>query len=332
MLKIGVLGAGHLGKIHIKLLQQIPEFELVGFYDPDPEKASSVESTYGIPSFETIDSLIDAVDAVDIVTPTVSHYDCAKKAILKGKHIFVEKPLSHTVEEAKELVALVKSHGIKAMVGHVERFNPAFMAAQQYNLNPLFIEGHRLAEFKPRGTDVSVILDLMIHDIDIILSIVKSPVSNISASGVAVISENIDIANARIEFENGCVANLTSSRVSLKTERKLRIFQKNAYISIDFHKKEANIFQLKELAPGEEASGEMVFDLGDGKGKKEIFYDSPKPKDINAIEHELQLFANAIINDEQPPVSIEAGYKALLVAHEVLQKIHALQEKSKIKL
>lgn len=332
MLKIGVLGAGHLGKIHIKLLQQIPEFELVGFYDPDPDKVSFAESTYGIPSFSTIDALIEAVEVVDIVTPTVSHYDCAKKAIRQGKHIFVEKPLSNTVEEAKELVELAKNAGIKAMVGHVERFNPAFIAAQKYNLAPLFIEGHRLAEFKPRGTDVSVILDLMIHDIDIVLSMVKSPVSNISASGVAVISDNIDIANARIEFENGCVANLTSSRVSLKTERKLRIFQPNAYISIDFQRKETNVFQLKNLAPDEIPSSEMVIDPGDGKPRKEIFYDSPEMKEINAIEHELQLFAHAIINDEKPPVTINDGYKALVVAHEVLQKIDALIQKSKIKL
>ncbi len=332
MLKIGVLGAGHLGKIHINLLKQIPEFELVGFYDPDPEKVFFAESTYGVPSFKTIDELIDTCEVVDIVTPTVSHYDCAKKAITKGRHIFVEKPLANTVAEAEELVKLAKTHGIKAMVGHVERFNPAFIAAQQYQLNPLFIEGHRLAEFKPRGTDVSVILDLMIHDIDIVLSMVNAPVSNISASGVAVISDNIDIANARIEFENGCVANLTSSRVSLKTERKLRIFQPNAYISIDFQRKETNVFQLKNLAPDEVPGSEMVIDPGDGKPRKEIFYDSPAPKDINAIQHELQLFAKAIINDEEPPVNIVAGYKALVVAHDILQKIDNLLQKSNIKL
>jgi predicted dehydrogenase len=332
MLKIGVLGAGHLGKIHINLLRQIPEFELVGFYDPDPEKVFFAESTYGIPSYKTVEELIDAVDAIDIVTPTLSHYECAKKAIAKGKHFFVEKPITNTVEEAAELVQLIKGTGLKAMVGHVERFNPAFMAAQQFNLKPLFIEGHRLAEFKPRGTDVSVVLDLMIHDIDIILSMVKSPVNNISASGVAVISDNVDIANARIEFENGCVANLTSSRVSLKTERKLRIFQKNAYITIDFFKKETNVFQLKELAVDEEPEGEMVIDPGDGKPRKEIFYDAPEIKDINAIQHELQLFAHAIINDEQPPVTIEAGYRSLKVAHEILQKIDALTQKSQFKL
>ncbi|RYD82975.1 MAG: Gfo/Idh/MocA family oxidoreductase [Sphingobacteriales bacterium] len=330
MLKIGVLGAGHLGKIHIKLLLGLPEYELVGFYDPDPDKVFFAESTYGIRSFKTVDELIDAVDAVDIVTPTLSHYDCAKKAIQKGKHIFVEKPLSHTVEEAKELVALAKSANIKAQVGHVERFNPAFLAAQKYNLNPLFIEGHRLAEFKPRGTDVSVVLDLMIHDIDIILSMVKSPVSQISASGVAVISENIDIANARIEFENGCVANLTASRVSLKTERKLRIFQKNAYISIDFQKKETNVFQLKELGENDVPASEMVIDPGNGKPRKEIFYDAPEMKDVNAIELELQLFANAIINDEKPPVTIDDGCNALVVAHNVLHKIDDLLKKSNI--
>ncbi|MFI5140233.1 MAG: Gfo/Idh/MocA family protein, partial [Sphingobacteriales bacterium] len=183
MIKIGVLGAGHLGKIHMKLIRNIPSLELAGFYDPDPETAAFAEKEFGIPAYPSIDALIDAVEAVDIVTPTLSHYDCAVAAIEKGRHIFVEKPLTNTVEEAEQLVELVNQYGVKGQVGHVERFNPAFMEAQKYNLHPMFIEGHRLAEFKPRGTDVSVVLDLMIHDIDIILSIVDSPVAAISASG-----------------------------------------------------------------------------------------------------------------------------------------------------
>lgn len=328
MLKIGVLGAGHLGKIHIGILKNIPAYSLVGFYDPDAEKAALVSKEYGIPAFGTIDTLLDAVDVIDIVTPTTYHYDCAMMAIAKGKHFFVEKPLTHTVAEAEALVKRAKEAGLKAQVGHVERFNPAFVAASAYNLDPMFIEGHRLAEFKPRGTDVSVVLDLMIHDIDIVLSMVKAPVEQVSASGVAVISDNIDIANARIEFANGCVVNLTASRVSLKTERKLRLFQKNTYITIDFFKKEANIFELKELAPGETPSSEMVIDPGDGKPRKEIFYTQPNPPEINAIEMELKLFAHAIEDDTEPVVPIEDGYRSLALAHQILDKIETLARKS----
>jgi predicted dehydrogenase len=331
MIKIGVLGAGHLGKIHMSLIKKIPLFQLVGFYDPDPEKVSFAEQEFGIPSFPSIESLLDAVEAIDIVTPTLSHYDCAKSAIQKKKHFFVEKPLTNTVDEARELVELVAASGVKAQVGHVERFNPAFMEAKKFNLQPMFIEGHRLAEFKPRGTDVSVVLDLMIHDIDIILSIVDSPVVAISASGLPVISDNVDIANARIEFENGCVANLTASRVSLKTERKLRIFQKNAYITIDFFKKEVNVFQMRELADDENTSEDMiVIDPGEGKTRKEIIYNSPAAADVNSIQLELELFAGSILNDTQPEVTIEDGYKSLKLAHQVLDKIEALMLKSSL--
>ena len=330
MVKIGVLGAGHLGKVHIREIKNIPAFQLIGFYDPDPEMVAFVEKEYGVPSFGSVESLLEAVDAIDIVTPTLSHYECAKKAIEAGKHFFVEKPLTNTVAEAEELVQLVNASKLKGQVGHVERFNPAFMEAQKFNLKPMFIEGHRLAEFKPRGTDVSVVLDLMIHDIDIILSIVDSPVAVISASGLPVISDNIDIANARIEFENGCVANLTASRVSLKTERKLRIFQKNAYITIDFFKKELNVFQMREMEEGEDIADKMVIDPGEGKTKKEIIYNSPQPGHVNAIHRELECFADAILNDKTPPVSIKDGYKSLKLAHAILEKIETLMLKSSL--
>ena len=234
MLKAGVLGAGHLGKIHLRLLNQSNKFELVGFYDADPENAKRVVEEFGYTYFDSIDGLIEAVDVVDIVTPTLSHYDCAKQAIKKGKHIFIEKPITNTVEEAETIRTLVAEHGVKGQVGHVERFNPAFIGVKEQIKNPMFIECHRLAEFNPRGTDVPVVLDLMIHDIDIILSVVQSPVKHISASGVSVVSETPDIANARIEFKNGCVANLTASRISLKNMRKTRFFQKDAYISVTF--------------------------------------------------------------------------------------------------
>jgi len=331
MIKIGVLGAGHLGKIHLREIKNVPALELIGFYDPDPENAAYAAKEFNVPAFDSIEALLAAVDAVDIVTPTISHYECAKKAILAGKHFFVEKPLTNTVEEAEDLVALVADTNLKVQVGHVERFNPAFMEAQKFNLKPMFIEGHRLAEFKPRGTDVSVVLDLMIHDIDIILSIVDSPVANISASGLPVISDNIDIANARIEFENGCVANLTASRVSLKTERKLRIFQKNAYITIDFFKKELNVFQMREMEDDEDLTDKMVIDPGDGKTKKEILYNSPKPENVNAIKLELECFAEAIIKDQKPVVSIEDGFRSLQLAHSVLDKIENLMLKSSLR-
>ena len=233
MLKVGVLGAGHLGKIHLRLLNQSEKYELVGFYDAFEENANKVAAEFGYKKFDSIAELIAAVDVVDIVTPTMQHFDCAKQVIEAGKHIFIEKPISNTVEEAEEIITLAKKHNVKGQVGHVERFNPAFTAVKDKINNPMFIETHRLAEFNPRGTDVPVVLDLMIHDIDAILSVVKSKVKSVNASGVAVISDSPDISNARIEFENGCVANITSSRISMKNMRKSRFFQKDAYISVD---------------------------------------------------------------------------------------------------
>ncbi|MDO8897298.1 MAG: Gfo/Idh/MocA family oxidoreductase, partial [Bacteroidales bacterium] len=241
MLKIGVLGAGHLGKIHIRCIQQIEEYELVGFYDQDAETAQKVENEFNLKRFDSIDALIDAVEIVDIVTPTISHFSCASKALKKRKHVFIEKPIVATPEEAQQLIALAQEASVKVQVGHVERFNPAFIAAKNSISNPMFIETHRLAQFNPRGTDVPVVLDLMVHDIDIILSVVNSKISKISASGVAVVSQTPDITNARIEFENGCVANLTASRISLKNMRKSRFFQKDAYITVDFLEKKTEI-------------------------------------------------------------------------------------------
>jgi len=331
MIKIGVLGAGHLGKIHIRLLKEIADFQLMGFYDPDPEKADSVSNEFGIKAYSSISELIDDVDAVDIVTPTLNHYACAVQAIEKGKHFFVEKPLTNTVAEATELVKLVKESGLKAQVGHVERFNPAFIAAQQAaELKPMFIEAHRLSEFKPRGTDVSVILDLMIHDIDIVLSMVDADITFISASGVPVISDTVDIANARIEFANGCVANLTSSRVSMKIERKMRIFQKNAYITLDFNKKETVILNIRNLKDGEDTESFLVLDPGDGKPRKELTFVTPKMPEINAIKYELELFARSIIDDTKPAVDINDGFRSLKVAHQILEKIDSLLENAVI--
>ena len=245
MLKIGVLGAGHLGKIHLNCIKQIEKYELVGFYDPAVETAKQVEVEMKLKCFDSIDALIDAVDVVDIVTPTIRHFECASKALQKRKHVFIEKPIVATPDEANALKKLADEAGVKVQVGHVERFNPAFVAAEPFINEPLFIEAHRLALFNPRGTDVPVVLDLMVHDLDILLTIVKSPVAHISASGVSIVSPTPDITNVRIEFENGTVANLTASRLSMKYMRKTRIFQKGAYITVDFLDKVAEISASK---------------------------------------------------------------------------------------
>ena len=318
MLKIGVLGAGHLGKIHLKLIKEIDQYELVGFHDLDEENSRKVEEELGVKSIGSVDELIEAVDVVDIVTPTLSHYDCASKAIRNHKHVFVEKPLANTLDEGKAIMELMREADVKGMVGHVERFNPAFLALKGQDLNPAFIETHRLATFNPRGTDVSVILDLMIHDIDVILSMVKANVRKISANGVAVISDTPDIANARVEFDNGTVANLTASRISLKNMRKMRVFQQDAYISIDFLEKKSEIVKMRD---GKLPEGEEGLEIDTGNGTKVISIEQPEHGPVNAIKMELETFADSIINDNEPPVTLEDGYRAMTVAYEILDKI-----------
>ena len=316
MLKAGVLGAGHLGKIHLRLLQQSDKFELVGFYDPIEENAAAVAKEFGYKSFPTIDALLEAVDVVDIVTPTLSHFDCAKQALKQGKHIFIEKPITKTYKEAEELRALAKEHKVRGQVGHVERFNPAFTAVKEAIKKPMFIETHRLAEFNPRGTDVPVLLDLMIHDIDIILSVVDSEVKNINASGISVISQTPDIANARIEFENGCVANLTASRISMKNMRKSRFFQKDAYISVDFLEKKSELVRMND-APENPEEFAMILQNAEGV-KKQIYFENPTVATNNAILDELESFANAIHTNTTPVVSLAQGAKALQVALQII--------------
>ena len=320
MIKIGVIGAGHLGKIHIRLLKEIKEFDLIGFYDTNPVNSKKITSEFGISSFSSAEELIDSSDAIDVVTPTKYHFEYAKMAIEKGKHLFVEKPITATIDEAQELVKLSKEKEVKVQVGHVERFNPAFIAIQKDCNNPMFIEAHRLAEFNPRGTDVPVVHDLMIHDIDIVLSIVKSEIKSIYASGVSIISDTPDIANARIEFENGCVANLTASRISLKSMRKTRIFQKDAYISIDFLEKKAELIRMKDAKNTDDPFA-LIIDPGKGKTKKQIEFESPKITDNNAIKDELTSFYHAIINNTDTIVTIEDAYKALYVAQQISEQV-----------
>ena len=317
MLKIGVFGVGHLGKFHLDNWREISQAELIGFFDPDEKTANEVSEKYQLKRFTDADELISLCDVVDVVAPTNFHFELCEKAVKNGKHVFVEKPLAHTMEEAHQLVELVKESNIKMQVGHVERFNPAFLAIKNVSLNPMFIEVHRLAQFNPRGTEVSVILDLMIHDIDIILSIVKSDVKNISASGVGVMTETPDIANVRIEFNNGCVANLTSSRISMKKMRKMRLFQKDAYIGIDFLNKKTEVIKLKEATD----ANVFAFDIETPNGKKTIAVANPVIPEVNAIKRELEEFVHAITNNQKTTVSELDGLMAMEVAHQILEKI-----------
>jgi len=317
MLKLGIFGVGHLGKFHLNNWKEISGVELVGFYDPDDVSAQDVSEKYQLPRFLDAERLMEACDAVDIIAPTPFHFELCEKAIKKGKHVFVEKPLANSMDEARILVKLVKESNVKMQVGHVERFNPAYLAVQGLELSPMFIEVHRLAQFNPRGTEVSVILDLMIHDIDIILNLVKSEVKSISASGVAVMTDTPDIANVRIEFNNGCVVNLTSSRISMKRMRKMRVFQKDAYIGIDFLNKKTEIIKLKTPKDLDAFS----FDLDTPHGKKTIAILNPVIPEVNAIKMELEKFRDAIVNNTPAIVSEVDGYRAMDIAHQILNKI-----------
>lgn len=323
MIKVGVIGAGHLGKIHLKILLELKDkYEVIGFYDPDRENAKIVNRTFRVKSFKSIEQLIEESDVVDIVSPTVSHFECASSAIKANKHVFIEKPLTHTVLEAETLTKLSREAGVKVQVGHVERFNPAFTAVNDQIVNPMFIEAHRLAEFNPRGTDVSVVLDLMIHDIDAILSVVNSKVKTVTANGVSVISQTPDIANARIEFENGCVANLTASRISMKNMRKSRFFQKDAYISIDFLDKKCEVVKMKD-APNNPDEFAMILTNAEGI-QKQIYFENPNVNTNNAILDELEAFADSINNNTTPTVTLSQGTEALRVAMQIIENFKTL--------
>ena len=327
MLKIGVLGAGHLGKIHLNCIKQIEDYDLVGFYDPDRATAAEVESKMDVRCFDSIDSLIDAVDVVDIVTPTIQHYHCASMALKKQKHVFIEKPIVATPDEANALMKQAVEAGVKVQVGHVERFNPAFIAAEPFIKSPRFVEAHRLALFNPRGTDVPVVLDLMVHDLDILLSIVKSQVTRVSASGVALVSPTPDITNARIEFENGTVANLTASRLSLKNMRKTRIFQDDAYITVDFLDKVAEVVRLNDdVDPADPLSFTLCLANG---SERQITLEKPEVHPINAIKTELESFYAAIVHNSEPAVTIEDGIAVLKLAYRILDAIDEAASKVK---
>lgn len=327
MLKIGVIGAGHLGKIHLKCLLELSDvYEITGFYDTDTSKAQKIAAELELVAFDDLQTLLREVDVVDIVTPTITHYEIAKTAIEAGKHVFIEKPVTQKPAESAALLKLSKEHRTMVQVGHVERFNPALLAVKDIALSPMFVEAHRLATFNPRGTDVPVVLDLMIHDIDIVLSLVESPVKNISASGVAVVSDSPDIANARIEFENGCVANLTASRISMKQMRKVRLFQKDAYLGLDFLKKEAQVIRIQDEGLGQDSPAS--FELETPSGKKMITLEAPPVVQINAIKEELFTFAQSIQTNQPPKVSLEEGHEALRVAWAIINEINERLEKN----
>lgn len=321
MLKIGVIGAGHLGKIHIKCINGIPDFELVGFFDIDHTHAQAVSKEFGIRHFDTIDELIREVDVVDIVTPTIAHFEHAARALKQFRHVFIEKPIVTTPEEALKLIEIAQEANVKVQVGHVERFNPAMLAALPFIDNPMFIEVHRLASFNPRGTDVPVILDLMIHDIDIVLHTVKANLRKISASGVAILTDTADIVSARLEFDNGCVANLTASRISLSPMRKARFFQRDAYISVDFLNKKSEVIRLNDIDAGNINPLLPVLEPGNGKKAKQVHFERPEIKVTNAIQTELASFARAIIENKMPDVTIMDGYQALKIAYQIIEKV-----------
>lgn len=322
MNKIAVIGVGHLGTIHLKCIHHINIFNLVGFYDVNEDNARKIVEEFGIKRFLSIEELLDATDIVDIVAATTAHYDIAKQAIMANKHVFIEKPVTATLEQAENLLELIKIHAVKVQVGHVERFNPAFTASLKHIHQPMFIEGHRLAFFNPRGNDVSVVLDLMIHDIDIVMSLVNSPLKAVHSSGVPIVTETPDIANARLEFENGCVVNLTASRLSLKNMRKMRVFQKNAYISMDFMEAKSNVVSLKSYQPEEKDPFAMIIDLG--KTKKRVYVENMEVIKNNAIEDELTSFYQAIKDDKTPVVTLQDGVNALRTAFRIKESMNKI--------
>lgn len=316
-MRIGLVGVGHLGKIHLRCLLKT-KFIVEGFFDTNQEVSDQIALEYNVKAFRDFDSMLDAVDCIDIVSPTVFHFEIAKKAIIKGKHIFIEKPLTETTEQARELVSLAIKYNVIVQVGHVERYNPAIRSMSGVKFNPKFIEGHRLAMFNPRGTDVSVVLDLMIHDLDIILSLIKSEVKNVSANGVCIVSNTPDICNARIEFVNGSVANLTASRISLKNMRKIRIFQDDAYISLDFLDKDAQVIKIENHIEGDNFSG---MTMHTNTGLKRIIVETPPIMQNNAIEDELNDFFEAVSGNSSVTVTIQDGYRALHLAQLIQEKI-----------
>ena len=321
--KIAVVGVGHLGRFHAKLYSEIPEVDLVGIFDKDSVRAKEIAAEFKTKAFSDLEELLQEADGVSVAAPTSLHYQITKTALEFDCHVFVEKPITSTIAEAEELVQIAEEKNRVFQVGHIERFNGALMALEGITIDPLFIEAHRLAGFTPRGADVPVVLDLMIHDIDLILALVNSPIASLSASGAAIISESEDIANCRISFENGCVANITSSRISARKMRKMRIFQKNAYFSIDFNEGFTEVYHTKNLEI-KDSNKDLAMSLGaldQSQIPTEILYSRLSRDDINALKVECQYFAEAILNKEKPIVSGLDGLNALRVADRIMTEI-----------
>lgn len=317
-IKTGVIGTGHLGRFHALNYARMPETELVGVYDIDQEKSAAVAAESQCASFKSMTELLSAVDAVSIAVPTDRHLAACREALNRGVHCLVEKPIAKDLEEADAMIALAKQKSLHLQVGQIERFNPAVRALEHFGLQPQFIESHRLAQFNPRGTEVSVVLDLMIHDIDMILHLVKSPVAAVDASGVAVVSNTVDIANVRLKFLNGTVANLTASRISQKQMRKMRLFQKDTYVTIDFLQKSAEVYRLQESG---KRADMILGEIGVGENRKSIAYFRPEAPETLGLEVELDLFLRAIRGEQVPAVTGEEGRAALDVALQVLKQM-----------
>lgn len=327
-LRIGVFGAGHLGSIHLKCIHNLPDmYDLAGFYDPVAEVRTRVSGEFEAKAYTDPHELIANVDVVDVVAPTTEHYRLVKQALEAGKHVFVEKPVTESADQAEQLLDLSLRAGRKVQIGHVERFNPAFVAIQKYNPRPMFIEGHRLAQFNPRGTDVSVVHDLMIHDIDILVSLIPHEISEVHASGVGVVSDTPDICNARVEFENGAVANLTASRISLKNMRKIRLFQPDTYMSVDFLEKKAEIVKLYDEQPG---GDNTAFEVELQGRSRWLVADFPDVVSHNAIEEELKSFYSAIAEDRTPAVSLGDALRSMRMAQMILEAIDASKKKARL--
>ncbi|MBK8955357.1 MAG: Gfo/Idh/MocA family oxidoreductase [Saprospiraceae bacterium] len=314
-LKIGLLGAGHLGKIHLKCLMELPQWDLVGFYDISAQTRAEVEKLFGLKAFDNVEALIEKCDALDIVSSTSAHASLATSAIKARKHCFIEKPVSSTLEEAIELQKLSESYKVNVQIGHVERFNPSFAAVRPFIKNPRFIEAHRLSSFNPRGRDVSVVHDIMIHDLDLICLMANSPLKDLKANGVSLVSPLPDICNARIEFESGLVCNVTASRISMKQMRKLRIFQEDAYISLDMLDKEAQVIRLVDEPQ------DNTIEIDTHKGMKYISLVQPEIKNFNAIVEELKSFHKSIVNDEVPEVNLLEGIQVMTLVQAITKQI-----------
>jgi predicted dehydrogenase len=311
-ISIGVVGVGHLGNFHVQQLNELPNVQISGIFDLDSTRSKEIANQYNVGCFSDVADLLTISDAVTIVTPTPTHFNVANQALDAGCHVFIEKPITETIEHAEALLS--KSELLRKLiqVGHIERFNPAFQEVSKINQSPKFIEAHRLAKFQPRGTDVPVMLDLMIHDIDLILHLVQSDISDVRAKGVKVVSDSVDMANARLEFQNGCVANLTASRISQQNMRKLRLFREDEYTTVDFMQKTVEHYTLTDEPP-KNIHSNNIFEIS-GKRRKFIIYDKPTIDDHNALREELAHFANAIQNTTKPHVDGHSGLNALKVA------------------